>query len=249
VPWRPLVNGRSGFYPISPFVEAGFLNQFPAPPAVSYLRAAGACAVIVHLDTPAGRAILKTSGAQGLPTRAINATEYLVMVPEAPAPPQEAPVLARRGWRVVEPADAGAVLDGSLDPIAEFTVANAEPLERLVVDLGKPSTVSGVDLELGSHFRHYMWTYRLEGSADGTTWSTLAESGAALPPLESYRADEHAVVQRIRFAPKEVRFLRLGPSRPAPTGYVLAMDAGFARWGVAELKVRGVPDFAAPPPC
>jgi hypothetical protein len=179
---------------------------------------------------------------------AINATEYLVMVPEQAPPPPAGPALARDGWRVVEPADAGAALDGSLATLAEFEVATADPLTRLVVDLGKPQVVSGVDLELGSHFRHYMWTYRLEGSADGTNWSTLAESTAALPPLESYRADPHAVVQRIRFSPSEVRFLRLGPQRPPPTGYVLAMDVGFSRWGVAELTVRGVPKPATSEP-
>ncbi|HWP64915.1 MAG TPA: discoidin domain-containing protein, partial [Candidatus Limnocylindria bacterium] len=223
---------------------AGFLNQFPTPPGVAYLRAAGACAVIVHADTPMGRAILKTSEAQRLRTRSISATEYLVEVPEAPAPPPDGPALPRDGWRVVQPASAAAALDGSLDTLAELAVADAEPLERLVVDLGRPQRIAGVDVELGSRFRHYLVTYRIEGSLDGVAWSTLAEADAAVPPFESYRADPHAVVQRIRFPASEARFLRLGPFRPPPEG--LAMDVGFKRWGVAELTVRGEAAGAEP---
>jgi hypothetical protein len=252
--WRPLVNGRSGFYPISPFVEAWFLNQFPTPPAVTYLRAAGACAVVVHTDTPTGGIMLKNAHARRVATRGLTATEHLVPVPELPPAAPDDPALDRSGWKLVGAApDAAAMLDGSLDTLAEFAVADAEPLERLVVDLGQPSLVSGVDVELGSQFRHYLWTYKVEGSMDGTNWTTLGEAAAAVPPLESYRADSHAIVQKLRFPAGAARFLRLGPIRPSPGKYALAPDVGFTRWGVAELTVRGVPVPAAPappaPPC
>jgi hypothetical protein len=250
--WRPLVNGRSGFYPISPFVEAGFLNRFPEAPAVEYLRAAGACAVVVHTDTPTGPIIVKNSRARRLPISAITPTESLVRVPEVPPAPPDAPRLERTAWRIVEPdaAAAQAAFDGSLDTVAEFTVATSEPLERLTVDLGQPNLVSGLDVEFGSQFRRYLWTYRVEGSLDGAHWTTLTESPGAVPPLASYRADPHAVVQRIRFPGAAARYLRLGPVRPPPTGYVLALDAGFKSWGVAELQVRGVAAPPTPdPPC
>jgi hypothetical protein len=238
--WRPLVNGRSGFYPVSPFVEAWFLNQFPAPVSTAYLNAAGACAVIVHLDTPTGRVILGNSNARRLRVTSMTPTEYLVAVPDEPPPP-EGERLERDGWRVVEPASAGVVLDGDLDTVAAFAVADTEPLERLTVDLGRPTPVAGLDVALGSAFRHYLWTYRVEGSDDGTQWRSLGESAVALPPLASYRVDPQAIVQRLRFPAADVRYLRLGPVRPRPTGNVLAPDAGFMRWGIAELNVRGAP--------
>lgn len=238
--WRPLVNGRSGLYAVSPFVEAGILNQFPMPPAVAYLRAAGACVVVVHQDTPAGRVIVRNSAARRLPIRPITASEYLVRVPDLPPPPPDDPLLERRGWRVVAPAAATVGFDGSLETVAEFPVGSAEPLERLVVDLGEPHLVSGLDVELGRRFRRYLWSYRVEASLDGTHWSTIGESATALPPFESYRVDPRAIVQRIRFPAGQARFLRLGPFRPQPAGNVLATDVGFARWGVAELNVRGV---------
>jgi hypothetical protein len=99
--------------------------------------------------------------------------------------------------------------------------------------------ISGADVELGSQFRLYLQNYRVETSPDGVHWATAAESSTALPPLQSYRIDSQAVVQRIRFSPTEARFLRLGPLRPSPPLGVLAPDAGFTRWGVAELNLRG----------
>lgn len=67
----------------------------------------------------------------------------------------------------------------------------------------------------------------------------MAEEPLAVPPFESYRTDPGRIVQRVRFPPATVRFLRLGPYRRPPTG--LAADAGSASWAVAELDVRGVP--------
>lgn len=244
--WRPLVNGRSGFYPVSTFVEAGFLNQFPAEPAVAYLAAAGACAVVVHTDTPAGRIMAQRARERGLPQRALTGTETLVRVPAPPAPQPLGPSVPRDGWHALAP-DGAAALDGSLETLAEFPVGSAEPLARLTVDLGRPTSVAAVTLALGRHFRRYLWTYRVEGSLDGTRWTTLAESPASLPPLAAYRTDPARLVQEIRVAPAVARFLRIGPARPAPAGDVIAMDAGFARWGVAELEVYAPP--GGEPPC
>jgi len=237
--WRPLLNGRSGFFPVSSFVAAGFLNQFPSDRTLAYLRAAGACAVILHLDHPQGAAMFAATLRRALPVTT-GRGEALVRVPPGPAEPADDPPLPRVAWRVLEPPDgAGTLLDGSLATRRSFAVAEGPAPERLTVDLGAPAALSGVDLELGAHFRSYLLSYRVEGSTDGTAWTTIAEEPFAVPPFASYRADPARVVQRLRFPPTRVRFLRVGPSRRPPTG--LAVDVGFATWAAAELQVRGVP--------
>ncbi|HWP64907.1 MAG TPA: discoidin domain-containing protein [Candidatus Limnocylindria bacterium] len=242
---RPLVNGRSGFYPVSPFVETRHLNAFPSDDAQAYLRAAGACAVIVRLDAPASRRILAASQARGLRPRNLTAAydAMLIVLPPAPPEPSQAPRLAREGWRIVEPAtDTAPLVDGSLDTLRIFRVRGADGPERLAIDLGRVQSVSGVDVSLGTHFRRYLWTYRVEGSVDGAVWTTLAESANAIPPFASYRADPTRIVQRIRFPPARARFVRLGPYRSPPRDpYSLAPDAGFFTWGVAEIDVAGAP--------
>jgi hypothetical protein len=112
--------------------------------------------------------------------------------------------------------------------------------ERLTVDLGRPAIVSGIDLHLGRRFRRHLWTYRVEGSSDGETWSTVVERPIAIPPLDSYRADPTRIVQRLRFPAAEVRFLRVGPYRK-PEESTFTVDGAFRTWGVAELDVRGTP--------
>jgi hypothetical protein len=238
--WRPLLNGRSGFFPVSVFVENLFLNQFPSDPALEYLRAAGACAVVVTLGNRAGDNMIVASRTRGLsvsPLPEYNAA--VVRFDPAPPDPPAGQRLDRTGWKILEPADGtSAMLDGSLETLRTFDLeASAEP-ERVTIDLGRESAVSGVELSLGFHFRRYLWTYRIEGSEDGTRWSTLAEQQAVIPPFETYRADPTRIVQRIRFPPATVRFLRIGPYRKPPKRDV-APDMGFKWWSIAELDVLG----------
>jgi hypothetical protein len=242
--WRPLLNGRSGFYPVSVFAEAAFLNRFPEDQALEYLRAAGVCAVLVRLDAPASRRMLSKCRQRGLRLRSLTmAYDAMLIVlddapPAPPAPPAGAP-LARTAWRIVEPAnDTRALLDGSLATLRTFRVGGPGAPERLTIDLGGAEPVSGIDLALGTHFRRYLWSYRIEGSPDGTTWSTLAERPSAVPPFESYRADPTRIVQRLRFPLATTRFLRIGPYRQPP-GSGLGPDVGFTTWGVAEIDVLG----------
>ena len=235
---HPLLNGRSGFYPVSPFVETQHLNLFPSDQSLEYLRAAGVCAAIVRLGTPASQRVLAAVRARGLRLRPLTAYDAaLVVLPPGPGPLPAAAPLARSGWRIVEPpGDATMLLDGSLDTRRAFRVTGAGAPERLTIDTGRTQQVSGVDLVLGTHFRDYLWSYRVEGSEDGTSWTTLAEQANAIPPFESYRTDPQRIVQRIRFAPAQARYVRIGPYRIPPTEG-LAPDAGFRSWGAAEIEL------------
>lgn len=232
--WHPLLNGRSGFYPIPMTVEGALLNRVPHEPSLEYLRAAGVCALIMHSDTPAGARMAVASRRYGLTPRQIGPFEFLVHAPQLEPPRPAAPLLSRAGWRVLEPAQGERVLDGSLETAVDLDAIRGE---RLTLDLGEAVVASEIDLRLGSHFRRYLQTYRVEGSRDGASWSTLAERPLAVPPVESYRRDPTRIVQRIDLPPTPVRFLRIGPFREPGTGF--SPDASFRTWSVAEVDVRG----------
>jgi hypothetical protein len=221
-----------------------FLNRFPEERTLEYLRAAGVCAVLVRLGAPASRRMLLASRARGLRPRNLTAAYDAMLVVLGDAPPAPAAVRRdRAGWQIVEPAGgAQQLLDDSLETLRTFRAEGSGEPERLTLDLGGAQPLSGVDLALGSHFRRYLWSYRIEGSSDGSAWTTIAEERTAIPPFESYRADPARVVQRIRFPVTTARFLRIGPYRRPPQGKSLDPDTGSTTWGVAEIEV------VAPPP-
>ena len=235
--WRPIINGYSGFSPFSPFVMYALLNQFPSPDALAFVRASGGCAVVVR--PPAVPAVLAASRIAGLHAEAVG-SDLLVRVPPAPPEPPGRE-LPRTRWRVAsEAGPAGpAVLDGDLETLWRGSVRDDAGPDRLTVDLGEPVTVSAIAIDLGRHFSQQLRTYRVEGSFDGTTWTTLAEALIALPPVVSYRLDYRRVRQRIDFPAARVRWLRVGPYRRPPR--VLSAESGWAGWGVAEFLAFGPP--------
>ena len=240
--WRPLVNGYSGYYPLSQFLVFGILNGFPGPDALAYLQEAGSCAVLVR-DTPDAAyfaRVVAASEAAGLSV-VRRGREALIRVPPAPPEP-DAPVVPRTRWTVAADGDptAALALDGDLETAWIGATRPDYGPDRLTVDLGAPTTVTGVAVELGRQFRSYLRSYRIEGSAYGAAWTTLAEQPVAIPPLRSYRADYRRIRQRIDFPAAAVRWLRIGPYRkPPPRG--VAADVGWNAWRVAELAVYGRP--------
>ena len=238
--WRPLINGYSGFYGIEPFVSFWFLNQFPSPDSLAYLRAAGGCAVVIHQWPDRVVQVTEDSRALGFPVRSAG-SDVVIRLPPPPPPPAAGVPLPRDAWRVVAPtAGDRRPLDGDLETLWEGSATGDETgPDRLTVDMGGPARISALDLDLGHHLRRYLVTYRVEGSPDGTEWLTLAESGVAVPPLASYRADRTRVRQHIELTPATVRYVRIGPFRRPPRN--LAIDVGFETWGVAELWAYGPP--------
>jgi hypothetical protein len=236
--WRGLINGFSGFYPVAPQVTYAFLNAFPAPDALAFVAAAGGCAVIVR--PPLTERVLAASRAAGLAAEPAGA-DMVVRVPPA-APLAEGAPLSRARWRVAPEAgpDGAAVLDGDLETTWRGSVRGNEAAERLTVDLGDTVTVAAVALDLGHRFPLYLRSYRVEGSPDGATWTTLAEKPLAVPPFASYREDHRRVRQRIDFPASAVRWLRVGPYR-RPPARTLDPDGGWTTWAVAELQAFAPP--------
>jgi hypothetical protein len=237
--WRPLINGYG--FPLARL--SAVLNRFPAQDAIDFLHAAGACAVIVHrqkgYDSEQFARVLRESRAQGLRVRA-TADEAIVEIGPPPALPDLGPVLSRNGWRPTAGHEDSVRLafDGDLTTAWTGLLQEGDQPDRLEVDLGTPAVVTGLALELGPHFRRYLRSYRVQGSPDGATWTTLAEDPMAVPPLASYRADHHRIRQVIALPPTRVQQLRIGPYRkPPPRG--LQHDARWTLLRVSELQVYG----------
>jgi len=241
--WRPLVDGFSGFFPITSFALFTLLNEFPSADATAFLQDAGCCAVVVR--NPLGddffARVVADSAARGFAIERAG-DEALIRLPAPPPPVPEPPLVARTGWRADPEAGAAGdrALDGDLETVWEGTTREEYGPDRLTVALGEPARIGGVAIDLGRRFRLYLRSYRVEGSLDGSTWTTLAEKLLASPPLASYRADYTHVRQRIDFPPALVRWLRIGPYRRPPLR-AYASDMTWRRWGVAELHAYAVP--------
>jgi hypothetical protein len=207
------------------------LNQFPSPDALAFVRGAGGCAVVARAPMAAG--VLAASVGAGLRAERVG-PDVLVHVPPAP-PAAEGRPLPRTQWRVAPESgpDGPAVLDDDLGTLWHGAVREDVGPDRLTVDLGDAVPVSGIAIELAHHFTLHLRTYRVEGSLDGATWTTLAESLLAVPPVASYRADFRRIRQRIDFPVARVRWLRIGPYRRPPR--FLSPDVGWTGWAVAEL--------------
>jgi hypothetical protein len=234
--WLPLVNGYSGFHPLGLFGVFSRLNRFPAPDALEFLHEAGACAVVVHREMRDFAAVVAASHEHGMPVHATD-SEVLIRLPPPPPPPTDGPSLSHAGWKGDGESglEGERAFDGDLDTVWRGTVDRHYGADRLTVDLGEMAMLSALAIELGHHVRLYLRSYRIEGSADGQTWATLAESTHAIPPLASYRANPRRVRQRVALPATPVRWLRLGPYRRPPSSG-LAPDVGWTDWGVAELQ-------------
>jgi len=141
----------------------------------------------------------------------------------------------RAEWRLTaqpNPDLAGLAIDGDLSTRWH---GNAQaPGDRLQLDLGRSVLLNGILLELGGHEGDYPRGYRVELSADGQTWSTVAsDPDYRLPITELLRPARQ--MADIRFPATEARHVRI-------------VQTGSDRiywWSVNELQVTA-PTGTAP---
>jgi hypothetical protein len=119
------------------------------------------------------------------------------------------------------------VLELEQGPVAE-AVHPAEAVgtrwssEGVLLTLPEPRAVGRVVFELSD--APWVAQPKVEASLDGVTWEPVdATASLADATLSLYRDPKHARGE-IRFAPREVRFVRLGATIPAREG-ALEVDA------------------------
>jgi len=185
------------------FTQSGTLSAVPDPPAMG--RPAGT--VCAKTTIPAGgEVILRFLLAWHMPT--------FRMSREVKAPT----------GKVVERPDAGrSPIDGDIN--TRWGSGRGQRAgDQFCLDLGKQQDVLQLILDSSPSPNDYPRGYRVEGSVDGQTWSTLAEGTSA----ETTAAQELAKLT-IELKPVSVRYLRI----------TCLGDEEFWWWSIHELVLSG----------
>ena len=137
-------------------------------------------------------------------------------------------MVPRAGWRVSgDPRAPASVADG--DILTAWPFANTgDPIEPLVLDLGRPYDLARVIL-WPSVPTSELFPLQLSGSTDGSRWEPLGEVPAEAR-MPAFVAGGRPVFRprngwlELALAPRPLRYLRVEP-------------ADRARWGVSEIQV------------
>jgi hypothetical protein len=204
------------------------------PPNALPRFAPGADAAIVYAASSASAgAIEATLRAAGWRFTTEEAGGYRLLTRFARAEPAGVP-LASRGWRlsgVPEGADPRAAIDGQLGT-RWSTRGPQRPGQQLQVDLPEPTTVVGVELDLGRFRFDYPRGLELQIARAPGAWEPVPARTVRVGPL--VWAGTHLLrdgVDRVvlRFPATSARALRLIQTGGDP----------FFDWSVAELRLLG----------
>ncbi|MFC0627501.1 glycoside hydrolase domain-containing protein [Kribbella deserti] len=175
-----------------------------------------------------------SAGGFGLATGGASATFDNVRLNPETNPAEARPVTVSSsydgdGWSPQAAVDGRRTTDPGAAGWTSAAAASATDAQSIQVDLGSARPVSRVDLyprsDGTSAGRGFPIDFRIEVSADGTTWSTVADRRAYPRPS--------ATQQAFPFAERPVRFVKV-------TGTRLDTDNfGTFRMQLAELEVAG----------
>jgi hypothetical protein len=126
--------------------------------------------------------------------------------------------------------DLKAVTDG--DPETVWSTPKPQRgAEEIVIELQRPSRVTGAALSTGPPLEGYPRSLAIATSIDGKTWEDAWTGGMAGPVVEGVLRDPRTAEGRINFRPETALFIRMRQLGTHP-------DYG---WFIAELKVYGAP--------
>jgi hypothetical protein len=234
--WKKIVNGWSGLLP--PLFEELRRRQdeLPFSESVAALEELGVRYLLLEPDLyrpRQRRAVLDEVGELGERLRPIvelegvsvyELVETRAEAPEPGAPPATDYLRGKASWRVdgqPENTAAHPTIDADLDTRWQAGVGEA----TLEIDLGREARIEGVVLDLRGAPHDYPRAYRVELSAAGADWTTVAEAIGYQQPIVSFLRQD-TLHMHIPFAPATARHLKLTATRPGP-------DA----WSVAEVDL------------
>jgi hypothetical protein len=256
---RPIVNGYGAYLPAPYLLFQHLLARFPDPATLAALRAIDVRHVVTHGLPPVVGDGVAAAAAFG------DDRVYAVLpgpLPEPAAAPPELRRLSHDGWRGrggADAADSPAAYDGDprtawsnvgdltadlgwLAGIRDWstwdrTFALRDRPQQYTLDLGRTVTPARVEVLLRAHQSPVFAPFRLEASADGTTWTAVPCPWRPAADLRTFAARPADTPLAVACAYPALRHLRIVQ---APASFRIY-------WEIAEVDVY-LPAGSAPLP-
>ena len=234
--WRPIVFGRTSFYPPSVDYFAWQLRTFPDPDSVGLLRSQGVKTVVVHpeLWEPPDRgerlARLKTFANELRLTsrfpllvdpqyRRFGLGGETVYRLEGETPPPATSVLctprdeiAPDDWTLKGSGEVPESLAIDRNPETAWKTDGQLPDDYLLIDLGREETVAAARLTFGYPYNEFPRHLVLRSRVKGEPFETVRyrdDLSTKLEVLKSLRRRPLDVAITLRFEPRRARRLRM----------------------------------------
>jgi len=238
--WRRLVNGTSGFYPPGYIILSEAMEYFPSERTIDLLNNLGVDYILVHTglyQKRDGTSVIENLKKYQHEVSLLKEVQgdflYRLLRPFAQKEQTEAfsEVGERSRWRAsasLNSDKAELALDGN--PLTGWSTKSPQKEgDFFSLDLGSIQKVEKVELSLAEKPLEFPRGYRLEGSADGASWSVLAEDPDYFPELQPEMIEDYSKYKvEIPFASHEVRYLRL----------ILTRAHKDYRWSIQEISCK-----------
>ena len=238
---RPLVNGYSGYFAPHYFVlrhlvdarESAVLTEFASRAPLE---------IVVGGTAPEAEALREFVASEaGAPVARGADGHAIYRLPRQSAPPH----LALSGTSLpVLTVDASSeeertarMWDGDL--VSRWDTGRPQaPGDQLVIDLGVPRRLEGLELQIGGYVADFPRALDLDVSGDGRVWRPVRSGPTAIETLRAALADPRRIPIRFSLHGETARYIRLRQAGSSPEFY----------WSVAELRVTGYAADAPAPP-
>lgn len=236
--WKPIVNGYCGYNPPGYLIVRDAMEVFPSAGTFDLLRDLDVQYVLVHTHgfrQEKGQEILQRL--QGFSEQAQliddkNGDYLFCILPKEDKPQEFLRVVERKeDWTATSSSNleqASAAIDG--DPATGWSTA--QPLkdgDYFQLDIKSAQEVGKIELFTADKPLCYPRGYLLQGSLDGTIWTTLAENPDSFPRITRQTIDRfYEYRMDITFEPHPLRFLRIRQTGWHPS----------RRWWIHEIVLK-----------
>jgi hypothetical protein len=224
--WKNIVNGYSGYAPPGYRIIREAMEQFPSESTFELLNGLAVEYLLVHTQgyrPEKGKEIVRRlrNFASRVELVAQSDGDFLIRRFPVATKRQDEEQLAEVGDRTKWKAEAnlnkllaGQAFDGDLNT-GWSTGYPQRQGDYFRLDLGSPLRLRQVELLLNNNPLDFPRSFVVEGSLDGTQWTTLRENPSFFPPLDRSMIEDFSKYKvEIRFETCLIRYLRITLTRP-----------------------------------
>ena len=232
---RPVINGYSGYF-APHYWSLQYLLEQRDPAILARLTSMGTIEVVIDHDIDADggwRRFVSANPEATVEYQGQSYTAYRIRRTHAAAasmlPPIEGrPLHIARVTASLYQELVGSLTDG--DRITRWHTGGPQaPTAELVVDLGAPQQVTGVEQQIAGYVADFPRALTVDTSVDGSSWSPAWSGGTAMIAFSAALEDPLALPIRSTFEPRLARYVRLRQTGSDDIYY----------WSIAELRVFG----------